>query len=288
MVNSIIVNNRSESPTLLAPREDGVLLKTCARTELYWGDGDVPAEVARHLFRVAAGLESPLLGEGAILGQIKQSYFEAKKTGKLPSSINKLFQTASYVGHRVRTETGIARGAVSYSQVTVDILCHELPDLGNKVVSIIGVNEMTESVLNFLIARGATNILLANRSFDKAEEIAHKYNNVEAFSLSEKQELFSLSDVVISATSAPHTIIKSADLPTGKSQLLFDLANPQDIESDVATLEGKRVFNLQEIESLAQQNLQKRAHEVSKCEAIIEEEIENLQHWQAYRKKLVG
>ena len=113
MVNSIIVNNRSESPILLAPREDGVLLKTCARTELYWGDGDVPADIARHLFRVAAGLESPLLGEGAILGQIKQSYFEAKKTGKLPSSINKLFQTASYVGHRVRTETGIARGAVS-------------------------------------------------------------------------------------------------------------------------------------------------------------------------------
>lgn len=288
MVNSIIVNNRSESPILLAPREDGVLLKTCARTELYWGDGDVPADIARHLFRVAAGLESPLLGEGAILGQIKQSYFEAKKTGKLPSSINKLFQTASYVGHRVRTETGIARGAVSYSQVTVDILCHELPDLGNKVVSIIGVNELTESVLNFLIARGATNILLANRSFDKAEEIAHKYNNVEAFSLSEKQKLFSLSDVVISATSAPHTIIKSADLPTGKSQLLFDLANPQDIESDVATLEGKRVFNLQQIESLAQQNLQKRALEVSKCEAIIEEEIENLQHWQEYRKKMVG
>ncbi len=288
MVNSIIVNNRSESPILLAPREDGVLLKTCTRTELYWGDGDVPADIARHLFRVAAGLESPLLGEGAILGQIKQSYFEAKKTGKLPSSINKLFQTASYVGHRVRTETGIARGAVSYSQVTVDILCHELPDLGNKVVSIIGVNELTESVLNFLIARGATNILLANRSFDKAEEIAHKYNNVEAFSLSGKQELFSLSDVVISATSAPHTIIKSTDLPTGKSQLLFDLANPQDIESDVATLEGKRVFNLQQIESLAQQNLQKRALEVSKCEAIIEEEIENLQHWQEYRKKLVG
>ena len=182
---------------MLAPREDGVLLKTCARTELYWGDGDVPADVARHLFRVAAGLESPLLGEGAILGQIKQSYFEAKKTGKLSPSINKLFQTASYVGHRVRTETGIARGAVSYSQVTVDILCHELPDLGNKVVSIIGVNELTESVLNFLIARGATNILLANRSFDKAEEIAHKYNNVEAFLLLLSKKLLKVSTGIV-------------------------------------------------------------------------------------------
>jgi len=288
MVNSIIVNNRDESPIFIASREDGVLLKTCARTELYWGDGDVPADVARHLFRVAAGLESPLLGEQAILGQIKQSYFEARKSGKLSSAINKLFQTASYVGHRVRTETGIARGAVSYSQVTVDILCNELPDLGNKVVSVIGVNELTESILNFLIARGATNILLANRSLDKAEEIAHKYDNVEAFSLSEKQDLFSLSDVIISATSAPHTIIKSTDLPSGKPQLLFDLANPQDIEDDVTSLSGKTLFNLQQIEHLAQQNLQKRANEVGKCEMIIEEEIANLQHWQQYRKKLVG
>ncbi len=287
MVNSIIVNNRSESPILLAPREDGVLLKTCARTELYWGDGDVPADIARHLFRVAAGLESPLLGEGAILGQIKQSYFEARKSGKLSPAINKLFQTASYVGHRTRTETGIARGAVSYSQVTVDILCNEIKDLGNKAVSIIGVNDLTESILNFLTARGATNILLANRSLDKAEALAHKYN-VDAFSLSEKQELFRLSDIIISATSAPHTIIKSGDLPFGKTQLLFDLANPQDIESDVKSLYGKTLYNLEQIESMAQQNLQKRTLEVSKCEAIIEEEIENLQHWEQYRKKLVG
>ncbi len=288
MVNSIIVNNRGDSPTFLYPREDGVLLKTCARTELYWGDGDISDGTARHLFRVAAGLESPLLGEAAILGQIKQSYFEAKKTGKLPSSINKLFQTAVYVGHRVRSETGIARGAVSYSQVTVEILCHELPDLGNKVVSIIGVNELTESILNFLVARGATNILLANRSLNKAEEIAHKHGNVEAFSLSEKRDLLGLSDVVICATSAPHTIIRRADLPFGKPQLLFDLANPQDIESGVAALAGKRLFSLQQVEALAQQNLQNRALEISKCEAIITEEIANLQHWQQYRKKMVG
>ncbi len=287
MVESIIVNNRSESPLQLSRKEDGVLVKTCARTESYWGDGDVPAETARHLFRVAAGLESPLLGEGAILGQIKQSYFEAKEAGKLSSAINKLFQTAICVGHRARTETGIARGAVSYSQVTVDILCQEIPDLGNKVVSIIGVNDLTESILNFLTARGATNIILANRSFDKAEAVASKYNAV-ALSLSDKQKLLQLSDVIISATSAPHTIINSSDLPIFKSQLLFDLANPQDIEDGVASLHGKKLFNLQQIERLAQRNLQKRALEVDKCESIIEEEIENLQHWQNYRKQLIG
>lgn len=284
MVHSIIVNNRSESPVLVAKRSDGVLIKTCARTELYWGEGEVPVQTARHLFRVAAGLESPLLGEGAILGQIKKSYFEARETGRLSSSINKLFQTAICVGHRTRTETAIARGAVSYSQVTVDILCKELTDLSSKVVSIIGVNELTESILGFLTARGSANIILANRSFEKAEVLAEKYNAV-ALPLSEKQKLLSLSDVVISATSAPHTIIGRDDLPAEKNQLLIDLANPDDIESNVAQSPNKRLYKLGKIEALAQQNLKKREDEIGKCEEIIEQEIEKLVHWQEYSKR---
>lgn len=284
MVNSIIVNNRNESPVLVAKRADGVLIKTCARTELYWGEGEIPVETARHLFRVAAGLESPLLGEGAILGQIKKSYFEAKETGSLSSAINKLFQTAICVGHRARTETAIARGAVSYSQVTVDILCKELPDLSTKVVSIIGVNELTESILAFLTARGATNIILANRSFEKAEVLADKYNAVP-LPLSEKHKLLSLSDVVISATSAPHTIINKGDLPADKTQLLIDLANPDDIEGEVAKMPNKRLYKLHGIEALASQNLKKRENEIGKCEEIIEQEIVKLIHWQEYNKK---
>ncbi len=284
MVNSIIVNNRSESPVLVAKRADGVLVKTCARTELYWGEGEIPVDTARHLFRVAAGLESPLLGESAIVGQIKQAYFEAQESGKLPSALNKLFQTAISVAHRTRTETGIARGAVSYSQATVDILCRQVPDLGDKVVSIIGVNELTESILNFLTTRKSTNIILANRSLEKAEVLAEKYNAV-ALPLSEKHKLLSLSDVVISATSAPHTIIDKGDLPVGKTQLLIDLANPDDIEREVAQIPDKRLYKLQEIESLAAQNLKKRENEIGRCEEIIEQEIVKLVHWQEYSRK---
>ena len=258
-------------------------LTTCKRTEEYRDHGTINIAEARHLFRVAAGLESPLLGETAILGQIKKSYDASRAQGKLSPNINKLFQSAIHVGHRVRTETTISRGAVSYSQVTVDILCRLLPDLGNKVVSIIGVNDLTESILNFLTARGATNLILSNRSLHKAELMAARYG-AEAMPLSEKQRILHHSDVIISATSAPHSIIHRDDFrPSTRRQLLFDLANPRDIDHDVNYLIGKQVFDLEEIERRALQNLNARRHAIAACEAIIEEELAELRRWETYR-----
>ena len=263
-------------------------LKTCRRTEEYHDEGRVNASEARHLFRVAAGLESPLLGETAILGQIKRAYDEARAQERLTPNINKLFQAAIHVGHRVRTETTISRGAVSYSQVTVDILSRLVPDLGNKVVSIIGVNELTESVLNFLTARGATNLILSNRSLDKAERLASQYG-AEALPLTEKRRMLQVSDVVISATSAPHSIIHKDDFtPSDRRMLLFDLANPKDIDEDVKYLIGKRLFNLEQIERKAKQNLNARRNAIGECERIIEEEIAELQRWETYRSLFKG
>lgn len=263
-----------------------LLFRTCKRTEVYRDEGYIAEDTARHLFRVAAGLESPFLGETAILGQLKRSYYEAKAAGKLSPNLNKLFQSAIHVGLRVRTETAISRGAVSYSQVTVDILCQMLPDLGHKVVSIIGVNELTESILNFLTARGATNIILANRSIEKAEQMA-AYYDATVIPLSEKKQMIEHSDVVISVTSAPHTIINAADLSPlrEKPLVMFDLANPRDIDPTVNLLPYVRLLNLEQIEALAEQNKKAREAEVGKCEAIIEEEIENVLHWQEYRNR---
>lgn len=261
-----------------------VLLSTCHRNELYWGDGDITRQTARHLFRVAAGLESPILGETAILSQVKRAYEEARQQQRLSPMLNRLFQTALHVGHRVRTETAISRGAVSYSQVTVDMLCRLMPDLGNRVVSIIGVNDMTESIINFLTARGATNVILANRSMDKAREMAARHGAV-AMPLAEKRRLLSLSDVVITATSAPHTLIGRSDFePSDKRQLLFDLARPADIEEDVRWLIGKRLFTLDDIIARARQNIRRRERDIERCEAIIEEEIDGLMRWQEYRR----
>ena len=244
-------------------------LKTCKRTEEYHDEGSINICEARHLFRVAAGLESPLLGETAILGQIRRAYDEARAQERLTPNINKLFQTAIHVGHRVRTETTISRGAVSYSQVTVDILSRMVPDLGNKVVSIIGVNEMTESILNFLTARGATNLILSNRSFSKAAQLASHYG-AEALPLAEKQRLLQLSD-------------RADFTPSDRKMLLFDLANPKDIDDDVRYLIGKRLFNLEQIERKAKQNIEARKGAVAHCERIIEEEIAELQRWEAFR-----
>ena len=260
-------------------------LKTCRRTEHYHDGGTINISEARHLFRVAAGLESPLLGETAILGQVRRAYDEARSRGKLTPNINKLFQTAIHVGHRVRTETAISRGAVSYSQVTVDMLSQLVPDLGDRVVSIIGVNDLTESVLNFLTARGATNLILANRSMERAEEAAKQYNAL-AQPLQNKRRILNVSDVVISATSAPHSIIHREDIADdGRELLLFDLANPMDIDRDIRELAGKRVYDLEQIEHRAKQNLRARRQAVADCERIIEEEIAELKRWETFRRE---
>ena len=273
-----------------------VQLTTCTRTEIYWVADDetlanaptqpaIAPETARHLFRVAAGLESPLLGESAIVGQVKTAYETARANHDLPAPLNRLFQTAIHVAHRVRSETGIGQGAMSHSQVTVDVLRDLNIDLSRAVISIIGINSVTEGILNFLAARHATNLILSNRHLDKAQALATKYN-ARAMPLDEGKDcLLQVSDIIISATSAPHSIIHKDDFMANdnRPQLLFDLAFPRDIDADVATLPGKTIYNLERVEALAQQNIEARRREIPKCEAIIEEEVANLMRWQRFR-----
>jgi glutamyl-tRNA reductase len=258
-----------------------ILLATCNRTETYWGQGEIPVEMARHLFRVAAGLESALIGERAIQGQLKQAYLEAQAHYKLAPELNRLFQAAIHVGKRVRTETQIAEGAVSHSQVTADMLRQHHIDLKNKIVGIIGVNKLTEDILKYLTARGAVNIYLSNRHVDKAEALAQVYG-ATAMPLERKRDLLAYCQVVISATSAPHALIHTEDIPARREEdmLLFDLAFPRDIEPEVGRLPGITLYNLEDIERFARHNLSLRQQEVGKAEAIIEEEIEKLMEWQ--------
>jgi glutamyl-tRNA reductase len=261
-----------------------VLLKTCNRTELYWGEGSISEDVIRHIYRVAAGLESSLIGERAIQGQIKNAYTEAITRYKLSSSLNKLFQTAMCTGKRVRTETGIAEGAISHSQVTVDILKQRGIDLRTKIIGIIGINKLTEDILKFLSSRGAASVLLSNRSIKKAQDMAAKYN-AAAMSLEHKASIIELSDVLICATSAPHAIVKAADIAAEKELLIFDLAFPRDVDDEVRKLKNVDLLNLEDIERFAKDNLSLRENEICKAEQIIEEEIGNLCHWLSYATK---
>jgi glutamyl-tRNA reductase len=266
-----------------------ILLATCNRTETYWGEGEIPVDMARHLFRVAAGLESALIGERAIQGQLKQAYLEAQAHYKLAPALNRLFQSAIHVGKRVRTETQIAEGAVSHSQVTVDMLRQHHIDLKNQIVGIIGVNKLTEDILKYLTARGAVNICLSNRHVNKAEALAADYG-ATVLPLDRKRELLGFCQVVISATSAPHALIHPEDIPTQRERemLLFDLAFPRDIEPEVGSLPGITLYNLEDIEGFARRNLSLRQQEVGKAEAIIEEEIEKLMAWQRVKQLSLG
>ena len=128
-----------------------VFLQTCNRVELYYGDGDIPDSVARHLFRVVCGLESAIVGERAVQGQVKDAYMTARDSGeKLSAGLHKLFECALQIGKRVRTETQISHGAVSHSLATIEIIEREHIDLKNAHIAIIGVNKLTEDIIKFL------------------------------------------------------------------------------------------------------------------------------------------
>jgi glutamyl-tRNA reductase len=259
-----------------------VLLSTCNRTEVYWGDGEAPSNLLHHLYRVASGLESSLIGERAIQGQLKSAYREAAEKYRLSSPLNRVFQSAMHVGKRVRTETRIAEGAISHSQITVDILKRRNIDLREKTVSIIGVNKLTEDILKYLAGNRAVNIFLSNRSFEKAEVLAKQYNGT-AMSLTCKRQMLAMSDVLICATSAPHTLVGKDDIPEGKDMLVFDLAFPRDVEECVGQTDHVTLFNLDDIERFAGENRQLRMSEIEKAEQIIREEMNVFYEWQTNR-----
>ncbi len=261
-----------------------VALSTCNRLEIYWGEGRVPVPILRHLYRVAAGLESSLVGERAIQGQLKTAYAEATGKYRLSPALNRLFQTAIHTGKRVRTETRIAEGAISHSQVTADILRQEQIDLKKKIITIIGVNKLTEDLLRFLSARGAANIFLSNRNFTKATDMAARYKGT-AMRLEQKKNLLKFTDVLICATSAPHALIGPEDMPAEKEMLVFDLAFPRDVKEEVGKMERIRVFNLEDVERFARENRVLRYHEIGKAEEIIEAEMSRFYEWQSYREK---
>lgn len=258
-----------------------VLLATCNRTELYWGDGEVTLNTAEHLFRVASGLESSLIGERAIQGQIKQAYQEAKETYNLSAGLNRLFQHAMHTGKRVRAETKISEGAVSHSQVAVDILRENKVDLGNSHITVVGVNKLNDDILKFLHAKGSRHVIVANRHPDKAKSFAEPYG-YGATSIDDRKSLLANTDVLISVTSAPYALFKKEDFPKGHEMLVIDLAFPRDVEVGTEALPLIKLYNIEDVETFAKKNLMLRMDEIGKAEAIIKSEIDKFMQWQEH------
>lgn len=288
----------------LADSTPYIFLKTCNRSELYYGDGDVPDEVARHLFRVVSGLESAIIGERAVQGQVKEAYYSAKDQRSLPTELHKLFQCALQVGKRVRNETEISHGAVSHSLAALEIIEDSLSnntkkehaltldsfkdlDLKNAHITIIGVNKLTADILKFLQNKGAKMVFLANRSQIKAHYLADPLG-IKVYTLDEKKEFLAHTDILISATSAPHLIIHKEDIPEDKRLLAIDLAFPRDIDSRLNELPNVQLYNIRDVEQKVRENIEVRGAEVEKAEIIIEEEIQEMQEALERRKRYIS
>lgn len=251
----------------------GVLLQTCNRVEWYCGTGETSTEVARHLFRVVSGLESSLLGETAIVHQVKSAYRDAVQRSSLDKSLHKLFQTALNVGKRVRKETGISEGAMSHSQAVVTILQKEVPDLSNLTFTLVGVNKLNEKIVKFLVNKGARTIFIGNRTYERATELAAKYGSV-ALRFDGLPEVLAKTDVLISATSAPHYVITSEKLSERKPSYVFDLAVPRDVDPAIETFSEVKLFDIEKIEAEIKMNMKAREDKVFKAEQIIQRELD--------------
>lgn len=253
-------------------RGPSVFLQTCNRMELYYGDGDVPHDVARHLFRVTCGLESAIIGERAVQGQVKDAYLRARISQKLPAGMHKLFECALEVGKRVRNETQVSRGAVSHGLAAIELIEEEGINLKDSRITIIGVNKLTADILKFLQNKGARLVFLGNRSKDKAHRLADPFG-ISVFGLDERKAFLASTDILISATSARHLIVRRDDISVSHPLTAIDLAFPRDIDPSVASMPNVRLFNLDDVERRVQKNISVRRDEVSKAEAIIEDEI---------------
>lgn len=261
-----------------------VFLQTCNRVELYYGDGEIPNDVARHLFRVVCGLESAITGEKAVQGQVKDAYLAARNSQKLPTPMHKLFESALQIGKRVRNETEISHGAVSHSLAAIEIIEQEHIDLSNARITIIGVNKLTADIIKFLHNKGAKLVFLANRTEEKARKMAEPFG-IEVYTLDDKEKFMSNTDILISATSAPDVIISKSDINPNHKLLAIDLAFPRDIAPEVTEIEGVTLYNLHDVEQKVKDNISIREDEVQKAEALIEEEIVELQGIMERRKK---
>jgi glutamyl-tRNA reductase len=234
-----------------------------------------------HLFKVACGLDSMVLGETEVLGQLKKAYDLALQNGHTGGRLNKAFQRAFNVAKHVRTETNIQRGSVSVGSVAVELAEKIFSRLSDRDVMIIGAGDTSEKTARALLSRGARSILVSNRSHEKAVALAADLGG-RAVSFENWAGEFAGIDVLISSTSAPHYILDRAKLGPlmrlrrNRPLLLIDIAVPRDIEPEVNFLEDVYLYNIDDLQAIADDYLKQRQEEVARCEQIIREKAQAL------------
>ncbi len=236
------------------------------------------ASVARHLFRVASGLDSMVLGETEILGQLKQSYAAAHGSGNTGKRLNKLFQNAFKVAKYVRTNSSITRGATSVGAAGVDLAEKIFGDLSRCMVMVFGAGEMGRMVARTLAGRGVKGVMVSNRSYDKAVELAGEMEG-RAMRLDEGVEQLALADIVITSTSAPHPVLGKADVAKalrkrrGRPLFMIDIAVPRDVEEEAGNLAGVYLYDIDALQGIAAAARVRREEQITHCEVLIDEQM---------------
>jgi glutamyl-tRNA reductase len=234
-----------------------------------------------HLFKVACGLDSMVLGETEILGQLKTAYALAHQHKHTGARLNKAFQRAFHVAKHIRTHTNIQRGSVSVASVAVELAEKIFSSLNEREVLVIGAGETSEKTARALLSRGARSIIVANRSHERAQVLAKEFGG-RAVHFGDWSAEFEKIDIAISSTSAPHHILDRAKLePLMKRRknrplLLIDIAVPRDIDPAVNFLENVYLYNIDDLQSIADDYLKQRKKEIVRCEQIIREKVEVL------------
>jgi len=243
-------------------------------------------EASRHLMRVAAGLDSMILGEAEIQGQVKRAYELALVEGATGPILNRLFRGALAAGNRAREETGIAEKGVSIPSVAVELARRSLGELGERRVLMIGAGETAELTARALIARGAHAVFVANRRYDRAIGLAEHFDGT-AVRLEDLPEQLAEADIVISATNSPHHIVERDELEqvmaerSGRALMLIDLAVPRDIDPACREVAGVGVFDVDDVQQIVERNASGRAAEAQKAELIIAAELDRFERWLA-------
>lgn len=244
---------------------------------------DTPRSV-RHLFRVASGLDSMVIGETEILGQVKKAYSTAAQFGTTTSSLNRLFQQAFRVAKHVRTETQITRGSTSVGSVAVDLAGRIFGELTGRRVMILGAGETSERTARSLVSRGVKTVIVSNRTFDRAARLAGEIGGL-AIHFDHWQNAFSDIDILVCSTAAPHTLITREDLAqmmkTRPSRPLFviDLAVPRDVEPAVNELDNVYLYDIDSLETIVRQSLEVRRSEIVRCEEMITDHVGAFVSW---------
>lgn len=292
-----------------------VIISTCNRVEIYVRADDAPArmhtlirrflaeqhqapeedflphlyeladrDAVAHLFRVASGLDSMVVGESEILGQVHDAYLMAHAESATDKVVSALFQRAFKVAKEVRTKSNIATGRVSVASVAVDLAVSIFMDLADKTAMVIGSGETGETALRHLITRGVGKVILVNRTLERAQELANQLAG-EAVPLEDLKEHLHRADIVITSTSAPEPILNAADFQQALKRrdkapmFVIDIAVPRDVDQAVNEIDNIYLYDIDALQQVTEQNLEARRAEIAKCMQIIDAQVERFLQW---------